>query len=79
MIRELMMDLRGVGRVMGEVYDLVDPIAAWRRWRAQRSCLHHNPHTGPGNPPETFLRWELIDCGMRRMHWCTVCRKHWFT
>jgi hypothetical protein len=46
--------------------------AAWRRWRNRRGCFHHEHSTG-----ESYLRNELIDCGMRKRFWCTRCGRVW--
>lgn len=63
---------------LGRIAWDLNPVAVWRRRRAQKSCLHHSPAYGD-RPAESFVQSALIDTGMRKMFWCTVCWRHWFT
>lgn len=60
--------------MLRDLVDLLNPVAVWRRRRAQRECFHHDPRAG-----ESFLRSQLIETGKAKMFWCTVCNRHWFT
>lgn len=44
------------------------------RWLNRRRCFHHDHRTG-----RTWIKDQLIDTGMRKMHWCTECGKTWIT
>lgn len=47
---------------------------AWTRRVSKRMCMHHNRRTG-----ESWIDDMLIEAGMRKMLWCRVCQRTWFT
>ena len=45
----------------------------WARRKRRRDCWHHEYLTG-----FSWIKWKLIDTGMRKMFWCTRCQQTWF-
>lgn len=44
----------------------------YRRWRAARQCFHHDHHAG-----KSWIEQAIIDCGRRKMYWCSKCGHSW--
>lgn len=65
------------GSPVGAVPDPEWEIPRWRwwaRWLRMRACFHHDRSTGT-----SWLGEQLIDGGMRKMFWCRMCGRTWFT
>lgn len=58
--------------MLKDLLGVFNPVAGWRRRRAQRDCFHHEIGGS------SWIRAQLIEMGKSKMFWCTVCRKHWF-